>query len=341
MGGLLAITMWHVMRSSGLPSYEDGQPRAVYVSALQRALDRLNRRPGDARAARLAALCLTQLRFAREAEPYYAKARQAGLLGLDDLQARALGMTEINLLEEATTAYEEILKDHPDDPTALRRLAAVRISQARFREALPPAERLSRQPGQEVVGFALIGTVEHEQKHPDRAVAAFERVLSLDPELRRLPLPLDIFWTYFAEDLIDSGQPAKARRILSRVLSRREDPVQMNLLGLAFQSEGRNEEAERWFRKAVELDPTLSRGWLHLGRLLMQPPGNRWDEAIPYLKRAAELSPKSFEPLYSLSMVYRYLRKKDEADRYRKLADQLRPAQPPNGGMDATSSPQP
>ena len=47
----------------------------------------------------------------------------------------------------------------------------------------------------------------HNDKDREGAIAAFKRVLEVDPDLRLMPLPHKTFWSYFAEDLIKNGAP--------------------------------------------------------------------------------------------------------------------------------------
>jgi tetratricopeptide (TPR) repeat protein len=321
---LAGLAIWQSTRSHPIRQALAAERAGDAMTALRRAMDYLETAPGNAEAALIAARSLTMLRFPDRAEPYYEQARRAGLLHLDDLQARALALTESNRLDMAVKAYEEILKDHPDEPVALRRLATVFYSQMRLREALALAERLADVPGQGALAYTLIGSIQHEQKHPERAADAYERALSVDPDLHSVALPPEIFWTNFAQDLIASGRPARARQILEQALAGRENAVQMDLLGLAYQSEGAFDDAERCFRSAAEWDARLFSAWLHLGRLMMQPERNQPESAISCLQRAAELAPSSFEPPYSLGLVYRRLGRNDEADRYQKQSEQLR-----------------
>lgn len=342
--GLIALAVWQVSRSDKLSTAQAAERAGDPVAALRLAFDHLDRHPGDQAASLVIARGLTKLEFYDRAEPYYAGARQAGLLTFQDLQARALGLTRANQVEKAEAAYEEILRLRPDDPDGLRRLATVHYSQARWREARKLADRLAQLPGQAVIAYTMIASIEHEQRHPDRAVAAGEKVLALDPELRQVPLPAPIFWTNLAQDLLANGQPAKARRYLSQVLAQRQDAVQMDLLGQAYQWESSFDDAERCYRQAAEWDPKLFQPWLHLGRLMMQPQHNQPEQAIRYLKRAAELAPQSFEPPYSLSLVYRRLRQPEEAARYQKQYEELHRLHgpPPSGmGADASSPPMP
>jgi tetratricopeptide (TPR) repeat protein len=313
------LAAWDGTRPRGVPG---GTRRPSIHLALQRALDHLVRHPRDPRAARLAALCLSRLDYAHRGEPYYALARAGGSLSLDDRRVRALGLARGNLREQALAAFQEILAQRAEDADALQRLAAIYYSLSRYSDTLRTAERLVKAPGGAVAGSALIGIVYHDGHKHDEAIAAYEQVLALDPELNHLRLPSSLFYTDLAEDLIDAGRPADARRHLLRALSREHDAVLMDLLGTAYRLEGRDEEAEQCWKAASEWGPNLDKPWLNRGMLALE--GNRLDEAIECLQRAHARGRDSIKTVYQLSIAYRRAGRMADAERFRRQADQLR-----------------
>src|SRR5262249_26125596 len=150
-------------------------------------------------AALLAARCLTRLGRAREAEEQY---RRAGPLEPEDLQDRAYGLVQAGDPEGSARLYEQLLGRRADDAQALKRLAAVRMGQRRWRAVLALADRLIATPAEAVAGWTLAAIAHHELKHSDQAVAAGRRVIGLDPELKRMPLPRVLFWNNLALDLM-------------------------------------------------------------------------------------------------------------------------------------------
>jgi tetratricopeptide (TPR) repeat protein len=296
-----------------------------YVLSLQRALDHLANHPGDPEAARLAALCLSRLDFATPAEPYYQIARRKRELTLGELHVRALGLARGNLRDQAIAAYQEILERQPDDPQALQKLAAIYYSRAQYKETLKVATRLAQSPDPKaaVAGYSLIGTVYHEELHPELAIEANEKVLKRDPELKLLTVPAELFFADFAEDLINIGRAADARRHLYRALRSGEDPALVNLLGAAYYADGEEADAEQCWKRASELDPKFDRPWLNLGKLALRR--GQLADAVTYLEKAHSIGPQEFEPLYQLSLVYRRLGRTDDSERFRKKAsDALR-----------------
>jgi tetratricopeptide (TPR) repeat protein len=320
----------HSLWASARQAWDGGRPtadpagkgRPDYRLALRRALDQLDQLPGDAEAARLAALSLSKLDYAVRAEPYFQLAREGGTLSPDDLHARALGLARGNQRDLAITAYQEILAVRPEDADALQRLAALYYSKSRLNEALETAERLAKIPGSAVAGYALIGIVHHDEHRLEQAVAAGERVLDLNPDLSELSLPPSLFYSDLAQDLIDLGRPADARRHLQRALSRSDDPVLINLLGVTHKREGNGAEAALCWKRATEADPKLAGPWLNLGLQALEE--DRVADAVSSLEKANALDRDSLEPTYQLSLAYRRAGRERDAERFRKRADEIR-----------------
>jgi tetratricopeptide (TPR) repeat protein len=322
---VLALTGWSWHRSESLAAREAGRARIAYArgdlpEALAWVLARLDRRPGDREAAKMAAKCLSRLDFADAAEPYY---RLAGALSVEEQHVRALGLVRANRREEAIAAYEQILASRPDDVAALSRQASVWLSLKRLDKVLELADRLIAIPEGAVIGYSMRGVAYHDDYEPSEAVAAFERVLALDPSLRGMPLkPVGMFWAYLADDLLAIGRPEDARRYLDRALVEHPDPKLLTRLGKAWRQSGHRDEAERCWRRAVAIQPTLSAPWMGLGRLALE--AGRPAEAIPCFERAAALVPDAPEPPYSLSLAHRLLGHRAEAERYGAEAERLR-----------------
>ena len=167
-------------------------------------------------------------------------------------------------------------------------------------------------------GYVLRGFIHHHSKHPAEAVEAFEKVLQLDPMLEKITISRSVFWDHLALDLLAQGRTSEARRHLENALKPAEDGGLLELLGSAYHQEGELEQAERCWKRSVELSPANSDAWLGLGRLALgrRRPG----EAIGYLLHAVELAPDAYEPHYLLSQAYRRLGNGAEADRHEALA---------------------
>src|SRR5262249_33292637 len=151
----------------------------------------------------------------------------------------------------------------------------------------------------------LRGTVYHNDQNPQRAVAAFERVLQLDPELSAMPASRKLFWNQLADDLIECGRIEDAGRYLDRALAAGPNAELIDLIGYTHFLRGDLEAAERLYRQAAEMDATLYRPHLNLAKLALQQ--RRQDEALQQLDQARQLAPRRYGVLYSLALLYKQL----------------------------------
>ena len=321
LAGLLGLTAWNVTRSNGLDQARQAYARSELVSCLERSLEHLTRRPWSREASLLAARSLSRLDFADSAESYY---RRAGPLSLDDLQIRAFGLVRSNHRQQAIQAYEEILDRWPDNITALRRLAAVQLSENNIPQLLALAGRLIQSPGGAAIGYTLEGVVAHNDRNYERAVKAFEQVLELDPQLHMMPLPPSLFWGNLADDLIKVGRFEDVQRYLSKALAETPDAQLMNIMGRAHHLAGSFDEAERCFRQAAEWEPKDYLPHYSLGQLELQR--HQPEQARQHLEKASSLAPRRIDVLNGLTVAYRLLQRPDEVARIGMLIAQFAPA---------------
>ena len=336
LGPIAGWIGWSEWNAPELLRAEAAYTRNDLLGALHSARSHLANRPYSRAASRIAALSLSRLGHADEAETYYAN---LGKLDREDRHVRALAIVQANQRDRAIAAYQELLADHPDDILALRRLAAVQISQKLWADALKTAERLIAIPGGEVIGHTLAGVVHHDRLDTDSAVVEFDRVLAIDPEAKAMPLtPRTMFWADYGQDLLAVGRTIDAQKVLHQGLREGTNARIADLLGVAYYQQGAHEQAEQYWKEALRLQPNRGETLWRIGRLELQR--GKPADAIEPLKRAVELEPKSVGPAYSLSLAYRRLGRVEEAEVLRKRADQLRASSPPPpGGMGALPEP--
>src|SRR5262249_42517071 len=197
----------------------------------------------------------------------------------------------------AIPAYHEILERSPENVTAMRRLAAVLLARNDAKELLGLADRLQQIPAGRVIGEMLRGVVYHNQKNPQQAVVAFQKVLELDPELRGLPGAARLLRNHFTADLAASGRLEDVRRHLTKLLENTPDAGLMNRLGETLFLQGDLDAAERCFRQAAELDPASYAPHWNLAKLTIQR--RRRGEALEHLNRARMRAPGQYAVLYN------------------------------------------
>jgi tetratricopeptide (TPR) repeat protein len=334
--GLLVLTAWNLTRSVALAQATQAYSRGDLAICLGHALDHLQRQPWSREAALWAARCLSRLDFTEQAEPYF---RRAGYLTQTDLQLRAYGLARGPHPELAIPAFNEILARWPDNLTALRRLAAVQLARNNMHELLELAERISGTSGGAVLGHTLRGVTYHNDQNPQQAVIAFEHVLQLDPDLRDMPLPHRLFWSYLTGDLIESGRIDDASRYLTKAVANTPDADLMTQLGRIYFFQGALDDAERCFHQAAEWAPSDYHPHLDLAKLALQRRDR--EEALKHLSKANVLEPRQYDVLYSLASVYRQLGLTAEADRVQETVKQLRDTSLSPSSSSTVNSPWP
>src|ERR1039457_261566 len=137
-----------------------------------------------------------------------------------------------------------------------------------------------------------LGRVRYQQNRFDLAIAAFEEVLRRDPKNLK------------AQDN----------------------------LGLSLDAENKTEQAIAAYQKAIQLDATATlqseQPYLNLGMLLAR--SNRLDEAIPFLVRASEITPKAGKIHYELCKAYFSLNRSEERRREAEQEVNLEPGDGPS-----------
>lgn len=94
-------------------------------------------------------------------------------------------------------------------------------------------------------------------------------------------------------------------------------------LAFVLEATGRIDEAERAFRRAIEIDPKLDRAWYGLALVLIRE--QRFDEAVAALKRNTELQPMSPYGWYQLARVQF---DRDEPEETRRIIRHLKNFEP-------------
>lgn len=94
-------------------------------------------------------------------------------------------------------------------------------------------------------------------------------------------------------------------------------------LAFLLEAEDRLDDAEKAFRRAIEMNPKLDRAWYGLGLTLIRQ--HRFDDAVAALKRNTELQPMSPYGWYQLARVQVDREKPEEA---RKIIRHLKTFEP-------------
>jgi tetratricopeptide (TPR) repeat protein len=147
------------------------------------------------------------------------------------------------------------------------------------------------------------------KRTPD-AVRAYREMLEVDPRNESAGLMLGSL-------LVESGDRAGAVAQLELLTA--THPAHADAwfnLGFLHDQADRLADAERCFRRAVELRPSIDRAWYGLGLVLIRD--GRLTEAVDALKQTIKLQPFSPYGYYQLGLTYHHLGRTEDAWRVHK-----------------------
>lgn len=254
-------------------------------------------------------------------------------------------------IRAAGRTLESAVASGLDDAKIYAALADVYQADGRFENAIP-AMRLAiqRDPQNEVYHFRY-GLLLVDSHAPAAGILRLQEALKQFPRSARLWLALGI------AQLIH-GQNAEAEDAFKRSLALDAKSVPaLAYLGVTYGERGQYEKAigfyeqaislnakvaalhylvaetllktsnadavraEKYLKRATELDPTLAAAYLAWGRLYVR--ADRYREAAPLLERAVSLQPELVEAHYQLSRVLLKLKRTAEANRELEIFKQL------------------
>jgi len=169
-------------------------------------------------------------------------------------------------------------------------------------------EALKQLPNSARLWLALgIAQLTHGQNV--EAESSFKRSLALDPKL--VPALAYLGVTYS-----ERGQQEKAIDFYEQAITLNPRLASLYYLvadTMLKTSAADTTRAEKYLKRATELDPTLAAAYLAWGKFHVR--ASRYSEAAPLFERAVSLQPELLEAHYQLSQVLMKLKRRDEANR--------------------------
>jgi tetratricopeptide (TPR) repeat protein len=198
--------------------------------------------------------------------------------------------------QQARARLNDLLKQRPDDLTALDMLMMVDLVTKNWVEAERTLERLRIASKDSVVAFMAEGRLRQAQGQFDKAGAAYERAMALapnDPEPLLSLVKLDVA----------QGHADRAKARLDALLAARPDHLYGHgLLGEILALSGHPQEADVQFREASRVNPKWITPWLDWGGLWLaqkQP-----DQAVQVIQAGLKANPDSEELYMLLASAY-------------------------------------
>jgi len=228
---------------------------------------------------------------------------------------------------------ERLLADLPDDDSSLAAraelllalgwfhywggVAEYAMAEAAWDEALALAER-TNDTRQQARAHNGLGNTYAARGHLDKAIAAFQRAIALEPTNAR---PYNNLGSVYHEQGCLNEAIAEFQRAIEL------DPAfarSYNNLGDVYYDQGRLDEAFAAYQQAIALEQTNAMFHHSLGSVYANQ--GRLDEAIVEFQQASILDPTAASPHIGLGSVYRVQGRLDEAAAKYQLAVQLSPA---------------
>jgi arylsulfatase A-like enzyme/Flp pilus assembly protein TadD len=205
-----------------------------------------------------------------------------------------LAMLERRLgrLPEAVAAARQAFDRHPEDEGAAVLLAGYLSEAGQARQAVEVLAPFSRSKTASLDVVVISSAAQARLGQVDLARTGFERALKLDPSNAMTHVQLATLW-------LGQGLTDQARVSLETAITL-DDRLALahHTLGLVALTKGDLVEAERRFRRAVELEPGEHDALLQLGTLLAR--AERDGEARQYLERFLDGAPR---PLYDAQIA--------------------------------------
>jgi len=221
-------------------------------------------------------------------------------LQVPEKQAEAKQLIDSRQLDSAEKLIVAEMMAAPRDPDWITLLAEVRLGQNRTREALKLIADANQIGGESASRDMLISLAQSQAGHMDRAEPPLRAAIQLDPSnatshyfLARLLYTDNRF-----DEAIEETQ--KTIDLAPSFVRAYEN------MGLCYEGKYRLDEAERWYRKAIDLESASENKteWpmIDLAILLMHQDRNA--DAKPYLDQALAINPLNTQALIQLGSLY-------------------------------------
>jgi len=230
---------------------------------------------------------------------------------LDALSGLADDFRAGGFLRRAIAAYEELLREQPGHPRALRTLVTLLVDTREPQRALALVRRLAKAEGGESRAieaklWSQVAELERLEGHSGAARKALRRALRRDPRCVRA-------WVALGEVELELGRPKRALAAWRRApeLDRRAGPRVYPRIGPVFAAAGRPQEFEAWLRALLDIQPDDLEARIALARALAARGAT--DEGIAELRTALERDPNALAAHVALGRVLRSESRETEA----------------------------
>jgi tetratricopeptide (TPR) repeat protein len=230
-------------------------------------------------------------------------------------------------VHDAITEAQEIIARHPEDVPTRRLLGRIYLrslgdlsaggGQSEIAaKAIDQYKEIYRLDPSDTESALWLTRLYRLRNEHDKAGEVLRGILKQDPENEAAIEQL-------TQLLLDQGKSSEAISLLEGITKRSASPALLDLLGDAYAQTKQLPEAERAYRKAVELDPSELSHQRGLGQTLMAE--EKFSEALAVYKKLAELMPDDADVYLRMAQIYRELHQLDHAEQNLLKARQYAP----------------
>jgi tetratricopeptide (TPR) repeat protein len=195
------------------------------------------------------------------------------------------------------------------ETTARAALGRSFIFSNRFSEAIPVLTAAAAEMKTNATNYYYIGFAQNKQGHTDRAVAAINHSLEIDPkDPDSLTLLCDIYLSQVRQN------PGTVKQLISvgeRLVAVRDDERAWGLLGQAYLIDKQYMKAGPLLDKFARAHAESSGAWYNLGVALSR--SSQWKAAADALEKTIKLAPTNMAALLELGYVYESDKQYDKA----------------------------
>jgi tetratricopeptide (TPR) repeat protein len=234
---------------------------------------------------------------------------------------RAKSLVNLGQFENAASALQSYVQNHPQSDDAVYLLAYIHFRENKPKESLQlftDAAKLKNPTADDLKVVALDYILLNDYND---AAHYLELSLSMDPQ--NIEARYHLGRVRYQQNQFDLAIDA-----FQGVLRREPGNVKaLDNLGLSLEAKNEVSQAIIAYRKAIEVDERVTlhneQPYLNLGKLLAR--SNRLEEAIPLLVRASEIAPRAGKVHYELGKTYFDGNRLENAQREAEQAVSLEP----------------
>ena len=261
-------------------------------------------------------------------------------------QRLADGLAALGESDRAAELYRKLLEKFPNLPALREKLTNVYLRNKDKKKAVEQLEAIIRTNPTSVQSYYMLGSIAFEDKDYKKAVEYFGKALLLNPNFEQLyydfagaqvnaneprdalqtlekarsrfqPSFVNEYLTAMSYGRMKDHTNALKHLVAAEVVARATDTNSLTYkfyfqLGAAYERARNYEEAEKYFRRCLELQPDFSEAMNYLGYMWAER-GLNLAEARQLIEKAVALEPKNAAYLDSLGWVLYKLNRPAEA----------------------------